>query len=115
MPYYAYQAGNCEFCGEPIGLVETDGGRQRRYCSDKHRKAAHRARKLREQRRALLQYNSELCQFWEENEITGPVLAHLQDILVEHGKQAARDATETVILACKLLRYDLTGKGMLRR
>ncbi len=114
MPYYAYQAGDCGHCGKPMGLQEVDGGRQRQYCSDRCRKAAHRTKKQRAARLALLQYNSELRQLWEENEIQGPVLSHLQDILVEHGKAAAKDATETVVLACKLLRYDLTGKGMLR-
>lgn len=115
MPYHAYYAGDCGHCGKPMGLQEVNGGRSRLFCSDKCRKAAFRARKRRAARLALLTYNSELHQFWDDNEIKGPVLARLQDILVEHGKAAAKDATETVVLACKLLRYDLTGKGMLRR
>ena len=105
MPYYAYQAGDCGHCGKSIGLQEVYGGRQRLYCSDKCRKAAYRARKEREARLALLQYNSELCQFWQENRIEGQVLASLQDILVEHGKAPALAATNAVLLALKVERY----------
>jgi len=115
MSYRAYYAGDCGHCGKPMGLQEVNGGRERQYCSDKCRKAAYRAKKQRQARLALLQYNSELRQLWDDNEIKGPVLAHLQDMLVEHGKAAAKDATDAVVLACKLLRYDLTGKGLLRR
>jgi hypothetical protein len=115
MPYYSYYAGDCQNCGEPMGIQEVYGGRQRLYCSDKCRKAAHRAKKQRAARLALLSYNSELRQLWDDNEIKDPVLARLQDMLVEHGKDAAKQATETVILACKLLQHDLTGRGMLRR
>ncbi len=114
MPYRAYNGGSCEYCGEPLGFIEVAGGRSRQYCNNNHRMAAYRQRTRRQKRQAILQYNSELRQYWKDNKIDGTVLAHLQDHLIEYGKESAKHATETVVLACKLLHYDLTGKGFLR-
>lgn len=45
MAYRVYIAGDCQFCGEPLGVVEQDGGRDRCYCDDRCRQAACRKRK----------------------------------------------------------------------
>lgn len=106
MPYYAYNAGNCGNCGKRIGLIETYGGRQRQYCNDSCKVAAHRKRHYDEKRNKCLLRNGELRDFWQEKNITGPLLLKLQNILVEHGKQAAKDATDAVLLAVYLTKYN---------
>ncbi len=104
MPYYAYMGGFCGFCGEDLGLIDQAGGRNRHYCNDACKQAAYRRRKEGEKRQATLLRNGELQSYWAEHGITGAVLTRLQDILVEHGKDAARKATEAVILARQLER-----------
>src|SRR5262249_37504755 len=104
MPYYAYMAGFCGYCGANLGLIEQDGGRNRHYCNDAHKQAAHRRRKEEEKRNTILLRNGELQDYWQEHGITGVILSKLQDILVSHGKDAARAATDTVILARQLER-----------
>lgn len=108
MAYYAYQAGYCEYgpCEAYIGLVETDGGRQRQYCSDRCKQAAYRERRKEVFRNKCLLRNTELRDYWQEQNITGSLLAALQDILVEHGKAAAKAATDAVLLAQKLAGED---------
>lgn len=44
MTYYQYEAGNCRGCGDPLGAIETRGGRHRQYCSDACKQAAYRKR-----------------------------------------------------------------------
>lgn len=105
MPYYSYFGGDCGHCGDSIGIQEVYGGRQKIYCSDKCRKAAYRARKEQQARLAMLRYNSELRDYWQENGIEGKVLAMLQDILIAHGKDAAKDATNVVLAALKAEKY----------
>ena len=108
MAYYAYEAGYCDYgpCQNYIGMVETYGGRQRRYCSDKCKVAAYRERKKEEYRHKVLLRNTELRDYWQENQVSGQILFLLQDILVEHGKAAARAATDTVLTALKLAKED---------
>jgi endogenous inhibitor of DNA gyrase (YacG/DUF329 family) len=106
MTYYAYQAGDCEQCGKEIGLIETDGGRQRQYCSDRCKMIAYRTRHKQEYRNKCLLRNTELRDYWQEHHVSGQVLVMLQNILVEHGKAAAKDATDTVLLALKLAQSD---------
>lgn len=99
--YRSYYAGECQNpdCGEDLGLVETEGGRDRHYCSDKCRVAHYRKRKREAQREQVLRYNSELRDYWRERGIRGEVLARLQEILLQHGKKAARAATDAVLVA----------------
>ncbi len=106
MSYYAYNAPACGFCGQEQGLLEVAGGRQRLYCSDKCRKAAHRKRLARERRNAILQYNSELRKLWQEQNITGATLDKLQDILLELGKPAAQAATEAIVIYARQTREE---------
>jgi hypothetical protein len=87
-----------------MGLVDQAGGRNRQYCNDAHKTAAYRKRKKEQGRDTILQYNSDLREYWQDSLITGPVLAKLQGILVTHGKDAARAATDAVILARQLER-----------
>lgn len=47
----------------------------------------------------LLQYNSELREYWQEHNLRGEVLLRLQEILLQHGKAAARAATDAVLVA----------------
>src|SRR6202043_2503143 len=58
-----------------------------------------RKRKDGDKRDITLSRNGELSDYWQENGITSAILWKLQDILVEHGKDAARAATDVVILA----------------
>ncbi len=99
MADYAYMAGFCGYCGADMGLIDQAGGRNRQYCNDAHKQAAHRKRKEEEKRNKVLLRNGELSEYWQEHGITGAILSKLQDILVEHGKDAARAATDAVILA----------------
>jgi hypothetical protein len=110
MAYYAYNAPDCGHCGKPMGLQEVNGGRQRLYCSTKCRKAAFRARKECQARQAMLTYNSELRDYWRDNGVDGQALAKLQDILLEHGKAAAKAATDAVLIALKDERYLQKGR-----
>jgi hypothetical protein len=104
MPYYAYMGGFCGYCGADLGLIDQAGGRNRHYCNDAHRQAAYRRRKESEKHNAVLLRNGELQSYWAEHGITGAILTKLQDILFSHGKDAARAATDAVILARQLER-----------
>ncbi len=99
--YRSYMGGNCEnpACDAYLGHIETEGGRDRHYCSDKCRVAAHRARQREKKRAATLQYHAELRAYWQEHGLHGEVLARLQEILLQHGKKAARAATDAVLVA----------------
>ncbi len=99
--YRSYNAGNCQnpVCGAELGYIEVEGGRDRLYCSDKCRVAAHRARQREEKRQQVLQYHGELREYWHMNGIRGEVLSRLQEILLQHGKKAARAATDAVLVA----------------
>jgi hypothetical protein len=105
MPYYAYQGGSCAYpgCSHEIGLVEVAGGRQKLYCSDVCRKKAHYEAQKRLKRMQELRYNSELRELWQEFQIEGKLLDALQEMLLKYGKVVAMDATQTVILAQKLM------------
>ena len=61
--------------------------------------AHHRKQQREKQRAAILQYNSELRDYWQEHGIRGEVLLRLQEILLQYGKQAARAATDAVLVA----------------
>src|SRR5467141_641813 len=76
----------------------------RQYCNDAHKAAAYRKRKEVEKRNKVLLRNGELSEYWQENGIIGAILTKLQDILVEHGQDAARKATDVVILARQMER-----------
>ncbi len=99
-----YFAGHCQnpACGKELGRfgwVEVDGGRNRLYCDDACRVAAFRARKREKDREKRLRYHTELRDYWKEQEIRGEVLLRLQEILLKHGKEAARAATDAVLVA----------------
>jgi hypothetical protein len=99
--FRSYNGGYCQNpnCGEYLGYIEADGGRSRHYCSNKCRVAAYRKRQREKKRAATLQYHGELRQYWRDKGIHGEVLARLQEILLQHGKKAARAATDTVLVA----------------
>ena len=97
--YRSYMGGNCQNCDEPLGLIEVEGGRDRHYCNDKCRVQHHRRQKREKKRSATLQFNSELREYWQEYSIRGEVLLRLQEILLQHGKAAARAATDAVLVA----------------
>lgn len=106
MPYYAYMAGFCRNpdCGKDLGLIDQAGGRNRKYCNDSCKIAAFRYRKKQRNREGILEYNTILRDYWQENEITGEVLTRLQDMLVEYGSEVAKHATDTVLIAIKQTR-----------
>src|SRR5438445_11248918 len=104
MPYYGYMAGFCRYCGEDLGYIDQAGGRNRQYCNDTHKQAAHRKRKEIDKRNKVLLRNGELSEYWQEHGITGAILSTLQDLLIAHGKDAARKATDLVILTRQLER-----------
>jgi|SRR2546421_1549267 len=104
MPHYEYQGGFCGYCGASLGRIEQNGGRNRRYCNDKHKMAAFHEKRKGEKRNAAIERNKILRDQWQENGITGEVLTRLQDILVDHGKDAAKKATDTVLIAIKQAR-----------
>jgi hypothetical protein len=97
----SYQGGFCGHCGEPLGYIEVDGGRDRLYCNAACRVAAHRKRKRERDRQQVLDYNSELRQYWQDNGIYGEVLFRLQEILLAHGKAPAKAATDAVLAATR--------------
>src|SRR5947209_19826905 len=78
MPYYAYVAPMCGYCGKEQGLVEVEGGRQRLYCSDRCKVAAYRQRNQHKKRNMILLRNTELRDYWQENGIEGELLTSLQ-------------------------------------
>ena len=97
--YRSYIGGNCQNCNEPLGFIETEGGRDRHYCNARCRVAHHRKQQREQKRAAVLQYNSELRDYWQEHSVRGEVLLRLQEILFQHGKEAARTATDAVLVA----------------
>ena len=106
MPYYAYMAGFCQNpnCGKELGLIDQTGGRNRRYCNDTCKMAAYRNRLKQRNREQVLKYNTILRDYWQETGITGEVLTRLQNMLVSYGQDAARYATDTVLIAVKQAR-----------
>jgi len=99
--YRSYMGGTCENCDEPLGLIETEGGRDRHYCNTTCRVQHHRKQQREKQRAATLQYNAELREYWKEHGVRGEVLLRLQEILLTHGKAAARAATDAVLMALR--------------
>jgi len=92
---------DCANCSEPFGLIETEGGRDRHYCNTTCRVQYYRKQQREKKRAATLQYNSELREYWHEHGVRGEVLLRLQKILLQHGKAAARAATDTVLVALR--------------
>lgn len=97
--YRSYIGGDCQNCGEPLGLIETEGGRDRHYCNATCRVQHHRKQQREQNRAAALQFNSELRDYWQEHGVRGEVLLRLQEILLQYGKAAARAATDAVLVA----------------
>jgi len=102
--YRSYMGGNCENCGEPLGFIEEQGGRDRHYCNTRCRVQHHRRQKIEQKRASILRYNTELRDYWQEHGVHGEVLLRLQEILLKHGKEAARAATDAVLVACEVQR-----------
>ena len=99
-----YYAGQCRnlLCGQQLGQwgwIESDGGRNRLYCDDNCKVAAHRYRKREAERAKTLHYHGDLRDYWQRNDLHGEVVLKLQAILLDYGKDAALAATETVLLA----------------
>jgi hypothetical protein len=99
-----YYAGQCRnpLCGRELGKwgwIEADGGRNRLYCDDNCKVAAHRYRKCEAKRAQTLLYHGDLRDYWQANDLHGEVVLKLQAILLDYGKDAALAATETVLLA----------------
>lgn len=59
MAYRVYIAGDCQFCGTPLGEIEQDGGRDRCYCSSRCRQAAYRKRKREKRHTGVLRKDVE--------------------------------------------------------
>jgi hypothetical protein len=99
--YRAYMAGRCQnpACGADLGYIEVAGGRDREYCNTKCRVAAKRIRDRETKWEEIIQYHAELRQYWQEHNVKGRVLSMMHDILIYHGKQAARAATDAVLYA----------------
>jgi len=97
--YRSYMAGDCANCGQWLGFIETEGGRDRHYCNATCRVQHHRKQQREKNRAATLQFNSELRDYWQEHGIRGEVLLRLQEVLLQHGKAAARAATDAVLVA----------------
>ncbi len=99
--YRSYMGGRCQnpACGADLGYIETEGGRDRLYCNDACRVAAFRTRQRETKRAEKLQYNAELRAYWKLHNIHGEVLLRLQEILLQHGKKAAKAATDAVLVA----------------
>jgi hypothetical protein len=99
--FRAYNAGDCQHCGEPLGYIEADGGRDRLYCNNRGKcKVAHHRKLAKEKKREqILQYHGELRHYWQEHGIRGEVLSRLQEILIQHGRKAAKAATDAVLVA----------------
>jgi len=95
--FHSYMGGYCAHCGSDLGYIEVDGGRTRRYCNDKCRKAASRDRLKRD--KAVSQNG--FVGLWDDNGIKGDVRRHLEDILIQFGVDACRLATHAVITAKK--------------
>lgn len=94
---HSYMGGFCAYCGSDLGYIEVDGGRTRRYCNDKCRKAA--SRKRVERNKAMSKNGAAFVGLWEENGIRGAVREQLEDILASFGVDACRAATNAVITA----------------
>lgn len=45
MAYRVYHAGNCQGCGVDLGVIEQNGGRDRKFCSDRCKQAAYRRKR----------------------------------------------------------------------
>jgi hypothetical protein len=104
MVYYSYIGGFCSHCGTELGLIEQAGGRNRQYCNDGCKQAAYRKRKEEDKRNNILLRNQLLQEYWQLHDINGELLASLQNILVNHGKEAARAATDAALVAIRQTR-----------
>lgn len=107
MGYRSYMGGFCKHCGQSLGLIEVERGRDRRYCNDACRKAASRERSKRDM---AVSRNELLVSMWEENCMSGDLRRKLETILMKHGKEAATVATEAVVAAIK----EVNGRYMSR-
>lgn len=94
-----------------MGLIDQAGGRTRRYCCNAHKMAEFRERKQEEKRNNCLQRNADLQNYWQENGINGEVLTRLETMLVKYGKEAARYATDTILIAVQLSQRGVQGYG----
>ena len=55
--YRSYMGGNCQNCDEPLGLIETEGGRDRHYCNTNCRVQHHRNLQREKQRASMLPFS----------------------------------------------------------
>ena len=100
MAYYAYYA-FCEYCGADLGLVEQEGGRPRRYCSDACKQAAYRERKRREKRnKALLRY-APLVEEWRRAGFSDQAIERLRTLAETYDPNAAKIAAEVALLTAR--------------
>ena len=107
MGYRSYMGEFCKHCGQSLGFIEVEGGRLRRYCNDACRKAASRKRLKRDNALSRYEY---LVSLWDEHCLAGDLRRKLEDILIKHGKEAAKDSTEAVLAAIK----EVDGRHMSR-
>ena len=96
MAYYAYYA-VCEHCGRDLGMLEQEGGRQRRYCSNACRQAAYRDRKKREKRNSSALRYRYLVKGWRDAGLGEKVVSRLVEMLHTYGPQAAKMAGEIAV------------------
>ena len=105
MAYYAYYA-VCEWCGRDLGMLEQEGGRQRRYCSNACRQAAYRERRRKGKRNREVLRNAHLVEGWRKAGL-GPVLPRLERMMREYGPQAAEEAAGIALDVAKVVREAL--------
>jgi hypothetical protein len=90
-------APRCVVCGAV--LDNQPKGRDRLYCDNKGKckQAHHRQKQQEQQRAAILQEHSALCEDWQAHQIGGELLELLQNILIEKGEEAARAASAAIL------------------
>ena len=102
MRWRAYNGGSCQHCGADIGYVESEGGRTRKYCSQKCRQAAYTLKIRQDKRYKELLRFSLLMRRWEDGNIQGEVRKKLIEIYIKTGdRQAVELATDLVTLVSR--------------
>lgn len=109
MAYRMYNGLDCENpkCQKPLGLLDGDG-RERRYCNNACKQEAYRLRRAAKQNARQLG-SSELEDKWYWAGINGELLEKLRKLYIAHGEEAARAATDAVLLVIREMKAAMRG------
>ncbi len=102
MSYRCYHT-SCDVCGKRM-FIETQGGRDRRYCSPACKQAAYRKRKDGAKRNNRVLRNENLLARLSENGFSEAAMSKLRDILGQFGPDATQAAADLALLCAEEVR-----------